>query len=130
MKITLNTAFYVDQHAAIDALETIVTDEDIASRTRSMLGIETDLTEFYFQAVADLETEELLGPHAPPYWDEDDDLVRVINVDQNVKQRIQELAYETGVADGLSSDWTLQDLETGPLSGLMSQIRDSSDREL
>jgi hypothetical protein len=30
--------------------------------------METDLTEFYSQAVAELETEELLGPHAPPYW--------------------------------------------------------------
>jgi len=130
VKITLNTAFYVDQHAALDAFETIVTDEDIASGTRSTLGMETDLTEFYFQAVADLETEELLGPHAPPYWDEDDDLTRVIDVDPDVKQRIRKLAHETGVAESLPDDWVLQDLETTPLSELMGRIGESSDREL
>ena len=129
VKITLNTAFYVNQYAAIDAFETIVTDEDIASGTRSTLGMETDLTEFYFQAVADLEMEELLGPHAPPYWDEDDDLVRAIDVDPDVKQRIRELAHETGVEESLPSNWTLQDLETSPLSELVSPIERPSDRE-
>jgi len=129
VKITLNTAFYVDQHTALDAFETIVTDEDIASGTRSTLVTETDLTEFYFRAVADLETEELLGPHAPHYWDEDDDLARVIDSDPDVKQRIREMAHETGVADSLPNDWTLQDLETAPLSELVSGIGDSSNRE-
>jgi hypothetical protein len=130
VKITLNTAFYVDQHAALDAFEAIVTDEDVASGTRSTLGMETDLTEFYFQAVADLETEELLGPHAPPYWDEDANLPRVIDVDLDVKQRIRELAHETGVADSLPTDWVLEDLETAPLSELMGQIGYSPDSEL
>jgi len=92
--------------------------------------METDLVEFYFQAVADLEREELLGPHAPPYWDEDDDLPRVIDVDPDVKQRIRELAHETGVADSLPTDWALQDLETTPLSELMGQIGYSPDSEL
>ena len=129
VKITLNTAFYVDQHAALDIFETIVTDEDVATGTRNTLGIETDLTEFYFQAVADLETEELFGPHAPPYWDGDDDLVRVIDIDPDVKQRIRELADETGVADSLPTDWTLQDLETSPLSELIEQGSESLDRD-
>ena len=130
VKITLNTAFYVDQHAALDTFETIVTDENIASGTRNTLGRETDLTEFYFQAVADLETEELLGPHAPPYWDEDDDLARVVDIDPDVKQRIRELAHETGVAESLPNDWTLQDLETAPLSELMSRAGESLGRDL
>ena len=125
VRITLNTAFYADQHTAIDTFETIVTDEDITSGTRSTLGMETDLTEFYFQAVADLETEELLGPHAPHYWDEDDDLDRVIDIAPDTKQRIRELAHETGVTDGLPEDWTLQDLEIAPLSELMGRIGDS-----
>ena len=90
--------------------------------------METDLTEFYFKSVADLETEELVGPHAPPYWDEDDDLPRVIDVDSEVKQRIRDLAHETGVADGLPADWSLQDLEGGMMSemlDMMSERRDS-----
>lgn len=126
VKITLNTVFYVDQHAALDVFETIVTDEEI-SGTRSKLGMETDLTEFYFQAVADLETEELIGPHAPPYWDEDDDLPRVIAVDADVKQRIRELARETGVADGLPADWSLQDLEVDLMSEMLDMMGESTD---
>lgn len=128
VKITLNTAFYVDQHEAIDVFETIVTDEDI-SGTFDRLGLETDLTEFYFRAVADLETDQLLGPHAPPYWDGADDLDRVLDVDPGVKQRIRDLAYETGVADGFPAEWSLRDLDSSPMSemlGLMSEPRDKS----
>jgi len=128
VKITLNTAFYVDQYAALDMFETIVTNEDI-SGTRSTLGRETALTEFYFQAVADLETEKLLGPHAPPYWDEDEDLNRVLDVDSEVRQRIRELAHETGVADTLSGDWTLQDFEPDLLSELTRMAGDVSGEE-
>jgi hypothetical protein len=126
VKITLNTAFYVDQHAAIDVFETLVTDEEI-SGIRSTLGLETDLTEFYFQAVADLETPELLGPHAPPYWDEDDDLPRVVNVDPDVKQQIRSLAHEAGVADGLPAEWSLRDLEAGPMSEILDMMSGSDD---
>ena len=127
VKITLNTAFYVDQHAAIDVLETLVTNDDIASGTRSTLGMETDLTEFYFRTVADLETEELLGPHAPPYWDEDDDLPRVVDVDSDVKQQIRTLAHETGVADGLPVDWSLQDLDAALASEMLDVMGEATD---
>ncbi|MFB6227897.1 MAG: hypothetical protein ABEH88_04835 [Halobacteriales archaeon] len=126
VKITLNTAFYVDQHAALDVFETLVTDESI-SGTRRALGMETDLTEFYFKSVADLETEELVGPHAPPYWDEDDDLPRVVDVDPEVKQRIRDLAHETGVADGLPADWSLQDLEGGMMSEMLDMVSERED---
>lgn len=126
VKIALNTAFYVDQHAALDVFETLVTDEEL-SGTRSTVGLETDLTEFYLQAVADLETEALLGPHAPPYWDEDDDLPRVIDVDPDVKQRIRALAHETGVADGLPAEWALRDLEPGPMSDMLDMMRARDD---
>lgn len=127
VKVTLNTAFYVDQHTALDVFESIVTDDDIASSTRSMLGMETDLPEFYFRAVADLETEELLGPHAPPYWDEDDDLPNVVDLDSEVKERIRALAYETGVADGLPTEWSLRDLDTGPMSEMLDVMSEATD---
>jgi hypothetical protein len=126
VKITLNTAFYVDQHAALNVFETLVTDESI-SGTRRTLGMETDLTEFYFKSVADLETEELVGPHAPPYWDEDDDLPRVLDVDSEVKQRIRDLAHKRGVADGLPADWSLQDLEGGMMSEMLDMVSERED---
>lgn len=126
VKITLNTAFYVDQHAALDVFETIVTEEEI-SGTRSKLGMKTDLTEFYFQAVADLETEELLGPHAPPYWEEDDDLLRAVDVDPDVEQRIRELAHETGVADELPADWSLHDLDATPMTEMIDMMNGRAD---
>lgn len=126
VKITLNTAFYVDQHAALDVFETLVTDESI-SGTYSTLGIETDLTEFYFKSVADLETQKFVGPHAPPYWDEDDDLPRVVDIDPGVKQRIRHLAHETGVADGIAADWSLQDLEGSMMSEILDVMSEQAD---
>ena len=92
VKITLNTACYIDQYEAIDVLERLVTDDDIDTTTDA-LGRTVDLTEFFFRAVADLETEEPLGPRAPPYWDEDDDLPSVINIDRDIEQRIRDLAH-------------------------------------
>jgi len=47
-----------------------------------------------------------------------------------VKQRIRELVDEAGVADSLPTDWTLQDLETAPLSELMGRIGESLDRDM
>lgn len=126
VKVTLNTTFYVDQHAALDVFETLVTSEDI-SGTRSWLGMETDLTEFYFKAVADLETEDLAGPHAPPYWEEGDNLDRIVELDPEVKQRIRELAHETGLAEGLPADWSLQDLEGGLMSEMLNVMNERDD---
>ena len=119
VKITLNTAFYADQYAALDVFETIVTN---VSGTHTTLVMEMDLTEFYFQAVADLEIEELLGPHAPPYWDEDDDLPQVLDIDPEVRQRIRDLAHETGVADELPSDWSLPDLDKSLMPEMLGKM--------
>lgn len=127
VKVTLNTAFYVDQHAALDVFETLVTDE-ASSGTHKRFGIETDLTEFYFQAVADLETEQLLGPHAPLYWDEDDTLPRIIDVDPDVKQRIQDLALETGIIDSVPANWSLRNLDSSLMSDMLDEMNDSIDR--
>lgn len=55
----------------------------------------------------------------------DRDLDRVIDIVPDVKQRIRELTHETGVTDSLPEDWTLQDLETAPLSELTGRIGDS-----
>jgi hypothetical protein len=88
---------------------------------------EVDLTRLYFKSVADLEIEGLTGPHAPPYWDEDDNLPNVIDVDSDVRQRIRELAHETGVADGLPDDWSLQDLEDGPMSEMLDMMNATDD---
>ena len=55
----------------------------------------------------------------------DRDLDRVIDIAPDVKQRIRELAHETGVTDSLPEDWMLQDLETVPLSELTGRIGDS-----
>jgi len=125
VKITMNTAFYVDQHAAIDVFETLITNE--ASGTYTTLMREVDLTEFYFKSVADLEIEGLVGPHAPPYWGEDDTLPDTIDVDPDVRQRIRELAQETGVADELPDDWSLQDLEEGPVAGMLDMLNAKND---
>lgn len=121
VKISLNTAFYVDQYEAIDTLERLVTDDDIDTTTDA-LGRTVDLTEFFFRAVADLETEEILGPHAPPYWEEDDDLPNIADIDPDIEQRIRELAHQTGVADGFPADWELHDLDQSVMSAFLDEM--------
>ena len=121
VKITLNTAFYVDQHAAIEVLERLVTDETIDTTT-DMLGRQVDLTEFYFKAVADLETEAMVGPHTPPYWEEGDELPRIIDVSDKVRQRIRELAVNAGVVADLPDDWSLQYFEDDLLTDVFEEM--------
>lgn len=123
VKISLNTAFYVDQYEAVDTLERLVTDDDIDTTT-DRLGRTVDLTEFYFRAVADLETDKLVGPHAPPYWQAGDELEHVCDVDSEVEEKIRKLAHQTGVADDLPADWSLADLD----QSLMSELLDSVDK--
>ena len=120
VKIALNTAFYVDQYAAIEILEQLVTDDTIDTTT-DMLGRRVDLTEFYFKAVGDLETTAMAGPHAPHHWEEGDNLPRTVTVDDDVRQRIQNLAVETGVAPDLPDDWSLHYFE----DDLLAQLYDS-----
>jgi len=69
----------------------------------------------------------LLGPHAPPYWDEDDDVPRVVDVDSDVKQHIRTLAHENGVADGLPVDWSLQDLDAALASEMLDVMGEATD---
>ena len=121
VKITLNTAFYVDQHRAIEVLERLVTDETIDTTT-DMLGRQVDLTEFYFKAVADLETDALVGPHAPPYWEEGDDLPRTVEVSAEVRQRIRELAVDSGVVTDLPGDWSLQYFEDDVVNDVFEDL--------
>jgi len=124
VKISLNTAFYVDQHEAIDVLERLVTDDDIETTT-DRLGRTVDLTEFFFRAVADLETDKLVGPHAPPYWEAGDELKRTLDVAPEVEEQIRTLAHQTGVADGLPADWSLADLDQSVMSELFDAVDQS-----
>jgi len=117
VKIALNTAFYLDQHAAIELLERLVTDETIDTTT-DMLGRRVDLTEFYFKAVGDLEIDAMAGPHTPPYWEDGDHLPRTVEVDDDVRERIRDLAVETGVAPDLPDNWSLHYFEDDLLTEL------------
>lgn len=120
VSITLGTAFYADQHAAIDVFEEIVTDDSL-SGTIQRMTFEVDATRYYFGAVADLE-RDFLGPHVPPYWDWEEKFDYSFELDPDVKQRIRVLAHETGIADDLPADWTLLDLDPGPLSDIEDEL--------
>lgn len=120
VSITLGTAFYADQHTAIDVLEEIVTDDSL-SGTIQRMTFEVDATRYYFGAVADLE-RDFLGPHVPPYWDWEEEFEYSFDLDPEVKQRIRDLVHETEIADDLPADWTLPDLDPGPLSDLEDEL--------
>jgi hypothetical protein len=123
--IALNTAFYADQYAAVEALERLAT-TDRVPRTVQRMTYEVDATRYYFGAADDLELETF-GPQVPLQWDWEAELEFSFELDPEVKDRIRELAHETGIVDELPENWTLSDLEPGPLSGLkeMTDSRDS-----
>lgn len=118
--ITLETAFYADQHTAIDVFEEVVTDESL-SGTIQRMTFEVNATRYYFGAVADLE-RDFLGPHVPIYWEWEDEIDYSFELDPDVKQHIRHLAHETGITDDLPADWTLSDLDPGPLSEFEEEL--------
>lgn len=126
--ITLNTAFYADQHAAVDALERLVTDDRLTGTIQRKTW-KADATRYYFGAAADLEVE-IFGPHVPLHWDWEAELDYSFGLDSEVKQRIRDLAHEVEIVDDLPENWTLHDLEPGPLSDFKYEIAQSADEGL
>ena len=118
--IVLTTAFYADQQTAIDVFEEIVTDDSL-SGTIQRMTYDVDLTRYYFGAVADLE-RDFLSPHAPIYWEWEDEIDYSFDLDPDVEQQIRQLARETGVVEDLPADWTLPDLDPSPLSGFEEEL--------
>lgn len=128
VSIALSNAFYADQRAAVDTLEQLVTDDSLTGTVQRMT-FEADVTRYYFGAVSYLELEKFT-PHIPQYWEWEEELDYTFELDPEVEQQIRDLAHETGVTDDLPDDWTLQDLEPGPLSQLRGIIGESSGEEL
>ena len=124
--ITLNTAFYADQHAAVDALERLVTDDRLTGTIQRMT-FEVDATRYYFGAAADLELD-MFGPHVPLHWNWEAELDYSFELAPEVNQRIRDLAHDVGIVDDLPENWTLPDLDPGPLSGFKNEIARSSDK--
>lgn len=124
-RITLNTAFHADQHTAVETLERLVTDDNLTGTVQQITD-ETDLTRYYFGAVADLK-QAFVGPHVPVYWELDEEFDYAFELDPGVEQRIRDLAHETGVSDDLPDDWSLHDLDPGPLSDLTRLAGEVSD---
>lgn len=125
VSITLKTAFYADQYAALDVLERLVTDDSLTG-TVQRISFEVDVTRYYFGAVSDLE-RDFLGPHIPPYWDWEEEFDYSFALDPEVKEQIRKLAHETGIVKDLPADWTLQDLDPGPLSDIEEELQFSRD---
>ena len=126
--IALNTAFYADQYAAVEALEQLVTDDRLTGTIQRMTW-EADATRYYFGAAADLELD-LFDPHVPLHWDWEAELDYSFELDSEVNQRIRDLAHEAGIGDDLPENWTLHDLEPGPLSDFTNEISQSSEKGL
>ena len=124
--ITLKTAFYADQHTAIDVFEELVTSETLTG-TIERMTFEVGAARYYFGAVADLE-RDFLNPHVPMYWEWEEEIDYSFMLDPDVKQRIRQLAHETGVTDDLPADWTLPDLDPSPLSEFEEELFANEER--
>jgi len=127
VSITLNTAFHADQHATVETLERLVT-EDSLTGTVQRITYEASLPRYYFGAVADLK-QDFAGPHVPVYWEFEDEYDYAFELDPQVEQRIRDLAQETGFTDDLPDDWSLHELDPGPLSELTKMAGKVSDEE-
>ncbi len=127
VSITLNTAFYADQHAAVGALERLVTDDDLTGAVRGV-SLDVDFRRYCFRAAADLKLD-VFGPHVPPYWDWEEELDFSFELEPEVERRIRDLAHDVGIVDDLPDDWTIEDLDPGPLTDLQRELMRSSDGE-
>ncbi|WP_222912768.1 hypothetical protein [Natrinema sp. SYSU A 869] len=85
------------------------------------MTFEVGPTRYYFGAVADLE-RGFLNPHVPMYWEWEEEIDYSFTLNPDVKQRIRQLAHETGITDDLPADWTLPDLDPSLLSEFEEEL--------
>lgn len=102
---TLEHAFYADQHAAVELLERILTDDSLEPPDTHYDRLERHLLD----CVVGPDSGGF-WPTTPRYWEWHETFEYAFTWDPEVERRVRDLVVETGVADELPDDWTLQDL--------------------
>jgi len=103
----LEHAFYADQHAAIEVLERIIRDDSIQRTMQHPTG-EISETRYLLDAPAGATSD--FWPTMPRYWDWHEELEYSFELDEEVEQRLRDLAGEEGLDADLPNEWEIEDL--------------------
>ncbi|TKX48501.1 hypothetical protein EXE41_01030 [Halorubrum sp. SD690R] len=106
---TLEHAFYADQYAAVDLLETLVRDESINGTLPRISCDDMPYRRYLFDCAYGLKTDNH-WPGMPRYYDWDEEFDYTFELDETVEQRIRDLVEEAGFDANLPNDWTFRDL--------------------
>ncbi len=103
----LEHAFYADQHAAIEVLERIISDDSIQRTMQHPTG---EISEARYLLDAPAGAVSDFWPTMPRYWDWHEELEYTFELDGEVEQRLRNLVVEEGFDTDLSDDWGVGDL--------------------
>ena len=106
---TLEHAFYADQYAAVDLLETLVRDQSIDGTLPRITRDDMPYRRYLLDCVYGLKTDDH-WPGMPRYYDWDEEFDYTFELDETVEQRIRDLVEEAGFDANLPNDWTFRDL--------------------
>ncbi|GAA0512142.1 hypothetical protein SAMN04488066_104129 [Halorubrum aquaticum] len=106
---TLEHAFYADQYAAVDLLETLVRDQSIDGTLPRITRDDMPYRRYLLDCVYGLKTDDH-WPGMPQYYDWDEEFDYTFELDETVEQRIRDLVEEAGFDANLPNDWTFRDL--------------------
>jgi hypothetical protein len=106
---TLEHAFYADQYAAVDLLETLVRDESIDGTLPRISRDDMPYRRYLLDCAYGLKTDDH-WPGMPRYYDWHEEFDFTFKLDDTVEQRIRDLVEETGFDADLPNDWTFRDL--------------------
>ena len=106
---TLEHAFYADQYAAVDLLETLVRDQSIDGTLPRITRDDMPYRRYLLDCVYGLKTDDY-WPGMPRYYDWYEEFDDTFELDDTVEQRIRDLVEEAGFDATLPNDWTFRDL--------------------
>lgn len=105
----LEHAFYADQHAAVEALEALLRDDDISGSIPEPFGEDMSHSRYLFDSVYGPATEDH-WPTSPRYWDWPAELEYSFELGDGIRARLRDLIEEFQVDEELPEDYSLKDL--------------------
>ena len=106
---TLEHAFYADQYAAVDLLETLVRDESIDGTFSRPARDDMPYRRYLLDCAYGLKTDDH-WPGMPRYYDWYEEFDDTFELDDTVEQRIRDLVEAAGFDADLPNDWAFRDL--------------------
>jgi hypothetical protein len=106
----LEHAFYADQHAALDALESLIEDDSLDGTISQPRRADLSHRRYLLDCIYGLKNDEH-WPKTPRYWDWHTTFDYEFELDGSVEQRVRNLVMEHGFDSDLPDDWNFYDLD-------------------